>query len=115
MRKVQKHDLAWAQAATALTRKLRETELSTSEIARASGVDYHAVRRMRLDGVSNHTRNAALLCGFFGILQRQEEGDGAALDELIRAVQIAWDGTEDHALLLRRLLEAGAGFRVVSK
>ena len=81
-------------------------------LADKAGVKYYAVRRMRLDGVRNRSRNAVALCKFFGISEAAVTLSRADLES---GVAGAWDGTEEHARLLLKLIECAGQFTLAHK
>lgn len=97
-----------------LQASLRDSPLSHRELAERAGVQYYAVRRMRLGRVKNRSRNAIALCKFFGI---SEPGAGLALstEDLKAAVQRAWDGTEEQGRLILDLIRSVGQYKVAPK
>lgn len=93
---------------------LEDSPLTHKELADKAGIKYYAVRRMRLDGIKNRSRNAIALCKFFGI---SESVPGATLstEDLKAAVQRAWDGTEEQGRLILDLIQCVGQYRVVPK
>ena len=93
---------------------MNASPLSHRELAEKASAQYYAVRRMRLDGVKNRSRNAIALCKFFGI---SESGDEPRLstEDLKSAVQQAWDGTEEQGRLILELVRSVGQYRVAPK
>jgi len=113
MRKLQDN---WPQLARALEGALRSSGISDSELARASGVNYFAVRRMRTQGVSNRSKNAKELCKFFGLSGGgQSDNRAAELSMLADRVREAWDGTPGHRQFLEDMLAWASRYKVVPR
>ncbi|QWP77209.1 hypothetical protein J5226_02040 [Lysobacter sp. K5869] len=93
---------------------LNSSPLSHRELAERAGVQYYAVRRMRIEGVKNRSRNAVALCNFFGI---SEGGSILTLsaEDLKKAVQQAWDGSEEQGRLLLELIRSVGQYKVAPK
>lgn len=91
---------------------LRASPLTTSQLAKETGVDYHAVYRMRRDGVTYRGKNALALCKFFKI---GEEVATVSVSDLTAAVVYAWDGTPEHGRLLIELMRCAERFRITQK
>lgn len=108
MRKVQAD---WVLARP-LEEALQRSSLSNGELAKAAKVNYHAVRRMRRDGVINRSANAVALCKFFCIF---EATPAEAISErsLVSAIAEAWDGTEGHGRLILDLIKCVGQYKVV--
>jgi hypothetical protein len=81
-------------------------------IAKESGVNYHAVRRYAIGGLTSCTRNAEQLCKYFRIATSAWHGGEASERSLIETLRATWDGSDDHAELLRRLIVSVEGFSV---
>ncbi len=95
-----------------LTQALRDSPLSNGALAEMAGVKYYAVRRMRLCGVKNRSRNADELCKFFGI---SEHSTTLSREDLETALAGAWDGTEEHGRLLLNLIVCAGQYKVTHK
>jgi hypothetical protein len=93
---------------------LKGSRLTHKQLAIQAGVQYYAVRRMRLDGVRNRSANALALCKFFGISEPAVEPALSAAD-LTAAVRQAWDGTEDQGRLILDLVRCVGQFKVAPK
>lgn len=103
---------SWPLAAR-LEEALRASPLSHRELALQAGVQYYAVRRMRLDGVRNRSRNAVALCNFFGI--SDEARAGLTRTDLVEAVHQAWDGTDEQGQLILSLVRAAGQYKVTPR
>lgn len=110
MKKVQS---GWSLALP-LEKALRASQLSNAQIAGEAKVNYHAVRRMRRDGVRNRSANAVALCKFFRISESDRVGEMSEA-VLISAVVNAWDGTEEHGRLILDLIRCAEQHKVVPK
>jgi hypothetical protein len=95
-----------------LEKALRDSPLSHVKLAEKAGVKYYAVRRMRLDGVTNRSKNAIALCKFFGI---SESAPTLSRADLESAVAGAWDGTEEHGRLILNLISCAEQYKVAHK
>lgn len=96
-----------------LEARLNQCKLNNSELSTASGVDYYAIRRMRINGIHNRSGNAKDLCTYFKIptdckakVQPDEFG------RLVSELESTWDGSEPHAKLLTKLIRSTKSFRV---
>jgi hypothetical protein len=93
----------------ALSKCLAACELTHQELAKGSGVSYHAARRYRISKRAKNLNNSArALCDFFKI--PIPETANLQTDQLAkkmkRAIQEVWDGSEHHADLITRLIRA---------
>jgi hypothetical protein len=109
-----KMQIRWPEISNRLVARLEACPLTHSELAAASGADYHAVRRMRRDGIENQSKNTRLLCSYFGI--SGNFGDPVESKKaLTGALKAAWDGSPGHAQFLAELLTLGASFQVSTR
>lgn len=108
--KMQKSQKRWPLAEQ-LRAALLDCTLSHRELAEKAGVQYYAVRRMRLDGVRNRSQNAITLCKYFGIPEL-ESGATLSVEDLKAAVQQAWDGTADQGQLILDLIRSVGQYKV---
>ncbi|WAH64486.1 hypothetical protein [Xanthomonas hortorum] len=83
-------------------------------MAKASGADYFSVRRMRLNGVANRSKNAKKLCVFFNLdgSQADVEMKDAGRASLQRLIYETWDGTPAHKQFLEEVLAVASRFKV---
>lgn len=110
MKKVQQ---LWSGVANDLSEHLQRCELNNSELSKASHVSYYAIRRLRIYGVHNQSGNAIKLCTFFGIsLDRNVKVQPDGFGKLVSELEAAWDGSEQHAKLLTKLIRSTKSFRV---
>jgi len=109
---MQKMQIPWSQIASALTARLRGSDFSLPALAEQSGVNYHAIRRMRRDGVKNRVENAERLCTFFGI--SQETTSSVTEKDLTAAIVENWDGSAAQGHLLMELVRCVASFRIAA-
>lgn len=110
MQNMQRH---W-RLANRLQAALEASPLSNRELAEKAGVQYYAVRRMRLCGVRNQSKNAVALCKFFCISE-PVDGPKLSTEELAAAVYRAWDGTEEQGRLILELVQSVGQYKVVPK
>lgn len=110
---MQKLQIPWANISAQLTQALRTSSLSLPALAAAANVQYHAVYRMRRDGVKNRGKNALALCRFFKIAL--EAIPSVSAQELAAAVLDSWDGTPEHGQLLLDLTRCARHYRVAAK
>jgi hypothetical protein len=102
-----------ANIAQALANAIRSCGLSDAELAKVSGADYFAVRRMRRNGIANWGKNAKVLCSFFKLLPLQiEAGSDPAMAWIEQLVRSAWDGTPEHRQFLEDLLGWAGRYKV---
>lgn len=111
---MQKPQDDWSQTARAIEEAIKSSGLDDSALAKASGADYFAVRRMRLRGIKSRSKNAKKLCVFFSLdethtAQRPEMAESESLQRLIHAT---WDGTAAHRRLLEEMLAVASRYRV---
>lgn len=105
----------WPQLARALERAVKSSAMSNSELAKASGADYFAIRRMRTKGVVNRSKNAKALCKFLGLsvgsgpMRGTTDSGGTLLEQRVRE---AWDGTPAHRQFLEDLLALASQYKV---
>lgn len=109
---MQKVQIPWSQVSTRLTEALRDSDLSMPALAARTGVDYHAIRRMILNGVKNRSENALTLCRFFNI--PLETAKRVSADTITAAVLANWDGTPEHGQLLMDLTRCAGEYAVRS-
>lgn len=105
-----------ARTAKALTDAIRTAGLTDAQLSDATGVNYHAVRRMRLKGVTNWSKNAKALCTFFKLASDPPESpDDPSMAWIERSVRIAWDGTPEHRKLIEELLVVAGRYKVTPR
>lgn len=111
---MQKPQDDWAQLSRTLEQAIKSSGMDDSALARASGADYFAVRRMRLNGVTNRSKNAKKLCGFFSLGGSQPTADveDAGSESLQRLIHATWDGTAAHRQFLEEVLEMASRYKV---
>jgi hypothetical protein len=103
----------WARIRQELLAKLDSTSLSLIELSERAQINYHALRRMRRGGLRKRTANALAICSYFGIDARpQARKSEELLAELHAEIERTWDGSEEHALLLKQLLLSTKDFKV---
>ena len=102
----------WIDISVDLKLCLARTNESLVEISRASGVNYHAVRRYKIFGVKSQTKNALKLCHYFSIKIAKNAKTNLGFDEIVSAAKSAWDGTAAHAELLVSLIESTKSFKL---
>ena len=101
----------WPEIKAELSERLRSNIMPLSELAKQSGVNYHAIRRLKQGGIEKRTENALTLCIFFKIeLQNRKSIAGDKL--ILEAVQATWDGTDEHAQLIADLIRSTSGYIV---
>lgn len=89
----------WLDLRTELEICLADSQLTTAELAKKAGLNYHAVRRLRLAGVKNQTENTSRLCIFFGITAKRPR-PADVRQELAAAIAAVTSGTTVEAGLL---------------
>ena len=86
------------------------------QLSRASGVNYHAIRRMRQNGITNWSKNANTLCSFFKLSRDHESPpEDPATAWIEQSVRSAWDGTQGHRKFLEELLAMAGRYRVTPR
>lgn len=110
---MQKVQIPWVRISAQLTQALRTSSLSLPALAKAANVQYHAVYRMRRDGVKNRGKNALTLCRFFEI--EVDAIPSVSAEALTAAVLDSWDGTPEHGQLLLDLTRCARQYRVAPK
>lgn len=103
----------WPALANALGSAIQASDLNDSALAKASGANYFAVRRMRLHGIRNQSENAKKLCIFFKLIEgksvlRSDSYD-ASLEQRIRD---ACDGTAGHRQFIEQLLDLLGQYKI---
>lgn len=103
---------SWLSIAEHLTQAVRASPLSLRQLADEAQADYHAVRRIKLNGAVKQGKNARALCKYFKIGE-DELATPAAITEtaVTQAALSAWDGTEAHGELILELLKCAERFR----
>jgi len=109
---MQKLQSSWALAQP-LEVALQASKLGHRELAEAANVKYYAVRRMRLGGVKNRSKNAVALCGFFGL--SEPPTPQVSETDLVSAVVKSWDRTPEHGHMLLELIKCIGQYRVSPK
>lgn len=104
----------WPQIARELSELLDSSKLSYKRLSDQTGVDYFAVRRLKLGGVKRRTANAIALCKYFGINANRVEETPGHLDEIVAEIKATWDGSDAHARLLIDLVRTTRRFKVSS-
>lgn len=96
-------------AVAAINRYRERQKHSKSEVARRTGVHQSQVSRI-LNGHCRHMKGALRkLCKYAEVDAGQAaEADPAGSPELMNALRVAWDGTEDGARALARVILAVA-------
>lgn len=116
---VKKLQSNWKATRHQLNQALSNCGLTPTQLANASDINYHAARRYLLRGATNHCSTALALCTFFGIPVSDhtevQPPSGKSLDELRGAIESYWDGSEEHARLIVRLIESTRPFRVIAR
>ncbi|UCU94928.1 helix-turn-helix domain-containing protein [Hydrogenophaga taeniospiralis] len=92
---------------TQLRKFMHENSYSESRLSREAGVAQSTLHRA-LRNPQRLTKTHIRLCKFAGIALSQDESAKPRHDELMKAVMEVWDGTDEHALSIVRLLRAGA-------
>lgn len=111
--KMQNMQKTWPLA-DQLQAALNSSPLSHRALAEQAGVQYYAVRRMRIEGVKNRSRNAIALCNFFGI-SGASSTPNLSTEDLKKAVQQAWDGSEEQGRLILELIRSVGQYKVAPK
>ena len=111
---MQKPQDDWPRLARALEQAIRSSAMDDSALSKASGADYFAVRRMRQNGVTNRSKNARKLCGFFNLdgSQAMQPVDTVLADSLQRLAHEVWDGTPVHRQFLEEVLALAGRYKV---
>lgn len=110
MKKVQRK---WPDVARELNEQLAQNKLSYKQLAAASGVSYHAVRRFTLNGVHNQSDNTRKLCSYFNIpIEFGKKVQPDQFAKLVAELESAWDGSDSHANLIAKLIRSTKSFRV---
>ena len=111
---MQKPQDDWPRLARALEQAIRSSAMDDSALSKASGADYFAVRRMRLNGVTNRSKNARKLCSFFNLdgSPSMQAVDTVPADSLQRLAHEAWDGTAVHRQFLEEMLALAGRYKV---
>jgi hypothetical protein len=92
---------------TRLREFMHENSYSESHLSRLSGVPQPTLHRA-LRNPLRLTKTHIRLCKFAGIALGPDKSAKIRHDELVKAVMEVWDGTDEHAQSIVRLLRAGA-------
>lgn len=92
---------------TQLRKFMHENSYSESRLSREAGVPQPTLHRA-LRNPQRLTKTHIRLCKFAGIALGQDESAKPRHSELVKAVMEVWDGTDEHAQSIVRLLRAGA-------
>ena len=92
---------------TQLREFMRANSYSESRLSRETGVPQPTLHRS-LRNPQRLTKTHVRLCNFAGIALTPDELGAPRREELVKAVMEVWDGTDEHAQSLVRLLRAGA-------
>lgn len=92
---------------TRLREFMHENSYSESRLSREAGVPQPTVHRA-LRNPQRLTKTHIRLCKFAEIALGPDESAKPRHDELVKAVMELWDGTDEHAQSIVRLLRAGA-------
>lgn len=92
---------------TQLREFMHENSYSESRLSRESGVPQSTLHRA-LRNPQRLTKTHMRLCKFAGIALAFNESTKLLHDELVKVVMEVWDGTDEHAQSIVRLLRAGA-------
>lgn len=107
----------WVDTAAAVTAAVRASGMSDTELARASGADYYAVRRIRREGAQNRGKNAKKLCSYFRLTDKRDAKppETAASRSLEHRVAQIWDGSAEHRQFLENLLDLAGRYKVMPR
>lgn len=89
--------------------------LPPGELAKRAGIGYYAARRFLQHGVKNRTAAALKLCDFFEIpvdITQKVQNPGERLSRILRET---WDGSDDHAKLLAKLISSTKPFKITHR
>lgn len=92
---------------TQLREFMHKNSYSESRLSREAGVPQPTLHRA-LRNPQRLTKTHIFLCKFAGIALNPNESTKPRHDELVKVVLEVWDGTEEHAQSIVRLLRAGA-------
>lgn len=109
---MQKRQGDWPTLARALEQAILSSGMDDSALSKASGADYFAIRRMRLNGVTNRSKNARILCSFFDLSGADAIGQVEAAASLQQLAHGAWDGTPAHRQFLEEVLALASRYKV---
>lgn len=103
---------SWLSTAEQLTQAVRASPLRLQQLAEAAQADYHAVRRIKLNGAVKQGKNARALCKYFKIGDATPAPPVAITETVLTQAALgAWDGTEAHGVLILELLKCAERFR----
>ncbi len=110
---MQKLQRPWIDISTELQHKVQESGFTYKKLSEEAEIDYFAARRIINGRVKNRTEAAIAVCTYFKIETKcPDKMQSRSAEEILSAVADAWDGTEDHARLLVKLIEGTARFKV---
>ena len=110
MKKLQRN---WSEISSELSYCLATCKLTYAQLAEVTGLSYHAARRYLLTCVvKNNNHNARLLIRYFGVATEKTANIKLdPYDSILQAVSDIWDGTDEHAQLLVKLITATQGYK----
>jgi hypothetical protein len=86
---------------------MRENSYSESRLSKESCVPQPTLHRA-LRNPRRLTKTHIHLCNFAGIALSPDESTTPRRDELVKTLMEVWDGTDEHAQYIVRLLKVGA-------
>lgn len=111
MHKTQKN---WSKLSAELREVLFCCKLNPSSLSREAGIKYHAARRLLKGRLEKSSAPAIKLCVHFGI-ELYENAKMHADDPLAKLTHVineVWDGSEDHAELLAKLIKSTKNYSI---
>jgi transcriptional regulator with XRE-family HTH domain len=84
--------------------------LSQAELANAAGVNQGTVSRALRRKPAKHSEAVMKLCRYAGI-NFESSSQSTTPDSVKEAFERVWDGTNEHALAITRIIEATHGLR----
>lgn len=100
----------WDEIASELLIAIRTSGLKPFELAKATGVNHQAIRRMLAGQLENRTDNAERACRYFQIsLYKSDKLKTITETDILNSIRSVWNGTPEHAALIIRLIQATEG------
>lgn len=113
---MQNNQRSWSSIASELRKKIDESGLEPGEIASKACIDYHAARRLCRGGLRNSSKNAIMLCHFFGVpLHENAKMQNLSHNHLYECINQIWDGSQAHAELIMELIKSTQPFQFTSR
>lgn len=103
-----------AAIAEALTAIFKSKKWNQSRIAMESGIHQSQVCRILSGKFKRCSKSVLILCKYANLSLVQKNTDPRANEQLMKALSLAWDGTDAHAEMIAKLLITIGEFRSIT-